>query len=63
MSRFEKMYPASESYWRAVILSGANAASYKFTLAKALLELASKGTTFIKLDGQVQLINATFLRA
>ena len=50
MSRFEEMYPSSESYWRAVILFGANAASYKFALAKALLELASKETTFIKLD-------------
>ncbi|MDP9025836.1 MAG: HNH endonuclease [Candidatus Eremiobacteraeota bacterium] len=50
MSQFEEMYPSDESYWRAVILFGANAASYKFALAKALLDLASKETVFIKLD-------------
>lgn len=42
--------PSLESCWRAVILFGNNVASYKFALAKSLLELADKETTFIKLE-------------
>lgn len=38
-----------ESYWRSIILYGENVASYKFALAKSLLELASAGKTFITL--------------
>lgn len=44
------MYPSSESCWRAVILFGFNAASYKFALAKTLLDLASKESTFITIE-------------
>ena len=42
--------PSLESYWRAIILFGNNVASYKFALAKALLDLADEKTTFIKLE-------------
>ena len=30
-----------ESYWRSIVLFGKNTASYKFSLGKALLEMAS----------------------
>jgi hypothetical protein len=38
-----------ENYWRAVILFGQNVASYKFALAKSLIELSSPGQTSITL--------------
>ena len=38
-----------ESYWRSIILFGANVASYKFALAKSLLEIAATGKTNISL--------------
>ena len=37
---FSEYKPNDENYWRSVILFGRNVASYKFALAKALLELA-----------------------
>lgn len=40
---FQEKYPALESYWRSVILVGRNVASYKFALAKSLLEIAPTG--------------------
>lgn len=46
---FKEQFPSLESYWRAVILFGANVASYKFALAKSLLELASQGKTSVTL--------------
>jgi hypothetical protein len=39
-----------ENYWRAVILFGQNAASYKFALAKSLIELSEKRQDDIKLE-------------
>jgi 5-methylcytosine-specific restriction endonuclease McrA len=50
MGRFEEVSPSRESYWRAIILFGRNVASYKFALAKSLLELASNEATSISLD-------------
>jgi hypothetical protein len=47
---FIEAQPTREDYWRSVILFGLNAASYKFALAKSLLELASREQNFIKLD-------------
>lgn len=41
--------PSLETYWRSIILYGENVASYKFALAKSLLELAPRGNTFITL--------------
>ena len=50
MPHFHEEHPALETYWRSVILFGQNSATYKFALAKALLELADAQTTTIKLD-------------
>jgi len=47
---FIEVQPTREDYWRSVILFGRNVASYKFALAKSLLELASNEPNFIKLD-------------
>ena len=49
-SRFYDIDPTLENYWRGVILFGRNVASYKFALAKSLLELASKKSDFIPLE-------------
>jgi hypothetical protein len=48
--KFSPAKPSLDSCWRAVILFGRNVASYKFALAKSLLELADKETTFISLE-------------
>jgi hypothetical protein len=50
VSSFEDFCPSNESYWRAIVLFGQNSASYKFALAKSLLELAAKKTTRISLE-------------
>ncbi|MBD1836643.1 HNH endonuclease domain-containing protein [Coleofasciculus sp. FACHB-501] len=42
--------PSLEDYWRGIILFGQNVASYKFALAKSLLELAPKGKSVIPLE-------------
>jgi hypothetical protein len=42
MTPFTEVHPCLESYWRAVILFGRNVASYKFALAKSLIELAGR---------------------
>jgi len=47
---FQETQPSLESYWRSVILFGRNAASYKFALAKSLLEIAPTGKTVITLE-------------
>ena len=49
-SRFYDINPTLENYWRGVILFGRNVASYKFALAKSLLELADKKSDFIPLE-------------
>lgn len=50
IERFKEEHPSLESYWRSVILFGRNVASYKFALAKSLLEIAPTGKTVITLD-------------
>lgn len=50
MSRFYEIEPTTENYWRAIILFGRNSASYKFALAKALLDFQASGKTQIPLD-------------
>lgn len=50
ISTFQEEYPSIESYWRSIILFGKNVASYKFALAKSLLEIAPTGKTIITLD-------------
>ncbi len=42
--------PTIENYWRGIILFGKNSASYKFALAKSLLELADSTTDLVTLD-------------
>jgi hypothetical protein len=39
MAEFLERQRTPENYWRAVILFGQNVASYKFALAKSLIEL------------------------
>ncbi|MQN01191.1 MAG: hypothetical protein DUD27_03265 [Lachnospiraceae bacterium] len=50
VKEFQEYYPSIESYWRSIILFGRNVATYKFALAKSLLELANKGKTEITLE-------------
>ena len=42
--------PQIEDYWRGIILFGRNVASYKFSLAKSLLELSPQSGQLIKLS-------------
>ena len=42
--------PKLEDYWRSIILFGRNVASYKFALAKSLLELQPESGQLIKLE-------------
>ena len=37
-------------YWRAVVLFGQNVASYKFALAKSLIELSAESESFVTLE-------------
>lgn len=39
-----------ETLWRSIILFGRNVASYKFALAKALLEQVQTGASFVRMD-------------
>lgn len=50
IDEFNEAYPSLESYWRSIILFGHNVASYKFALAKSLLEIVPTGKTVISLD-------------
>jgi 5-methylcytosine-specific restriction endonuclease McrA len=43
MGQFEQQNPSLENYWRAVILFGRNVASYKFALAKSLIDVSESG--------------------
>lgn len=47
---FQEEHPSLESYWRSIVLFGNNVASYKFALAKSLLEIAPTGKHAISLD-------------
>lgn len=42
--------PALEDYWRGIVLFGRNVASYKFALAKSLLELQPQAGTLVTLE-------------
>jgi len=50
MAEFLERQRTLENYWRAVILFGQNVASYKFALAKSLIELSDRGQDFVKLE-------------
>ena len=49
IEEFKEQYPSLESYWRSIILFGRNVASYKFALAKSLLEIAPTGKKSLRL--------------
>ena len=50
MAEFLERERTLENYWRAVILFGQNVASYKFALAKTLIELSTHDNDSIKLE-------------
>ena len=50
MSDFYKYEPTLENFWRSIVLFGKNTASYKFALAKTLIELDNSTNDFIKLE-------------
>lgn len=47
MTEFTSISPTLEDYWRSIILFGRNSATYKFALAKSLLDLAPSGKNFL----------------
>ena len=47
--RFIEPTPTPATSWRSVVLFGANVASYKFALAKSLLEIAAAGNDHVTL--------------
>ena len=47
---FTDTSPDSETYWRSIILFGRNVASYKFALAKSLLEIGTHEGELIRLE-------------
>ena len=49
MNKFIIDQPSLDSYFRGIVLFGKNAATYKFALAKSLIELTSNGTDFVSL--------------
>jgi hypothetical protein len=49
MTEFHLTTPGADSNWRSIILFGRNVASYKFALAKALLDLADEQKTQLTL--------------
>ena len=50
MARFYDIDPSLDNYWRAIILFGRNTASYKFALAKALIDLKETGKSEFSLE-------------
>jgi hypothetical protein len=47
---FLATHPLIEDYWRAIILFGLNAASYKFSLANALFDLKASSGKLVTFD-------------
>ena len=50
MTVFFENDPSNSSFWRSIILYGKNVASYKFALAKSIIEIKSKNKEFISLE-------------
>ncbi len=50
MTAFTDTSPGLETYWRSIILFGRNVASYKFALAKSLIEIGGREHELIKLE-------------
>ena len=58
MAEFLERQRTPENYWRAVILFGQNVASYKFALAKTLIELSAHDNESVKLEALAELSRA-----
>jgi 5-methylcytosine-specific restriction endonuclease McrA len=54
MAEFYEVTPTLDNYWRSIVLFGRNVASYKFALAKSLLEFRDRGNDLIRLDELAQ---------
>lgn len=54
MSQFIDKNPSLDEYWRSIILFGRNVASYKFALAKTLLQFKERGNDLIRMDELAQ---------
>jgi hypothetical protein len=50
MADFLERSPTLDNYWRSIILFGRNVASYKFALAKSLLEFIERGDDLVTLE-------------
>ena len=50
MVDFLERSPTLDNYWRSIILFGRNVASYKFALAKSLLEFKQRGDDAVTLE-------------
>ena len=50
IAKFQEQFPSTDSYWRSIVLFGNNVASYKFALAKSLLELSESGQSTVSLE-------------
>src|SRR4051795_3622624 len=50
MSDFLAKRPTTDANWRAVVLFGRNVASYKFAMAKTLLEMADRANDRVPLE-------------
>jgi hypothetical protein len=50
MISFEESRPTRESLWRSIVLFGRNVATYKFALAKSLLEVARAEKTLVSFE-------------
>lgn len=50
MTGFTDTAPDIETYWRSIILFGRNVASYKFALAKSLIEIGSREQELVRLE-------------
>ena len=50
MPRFLDVQPTAANQWRAIVLFGRNAATYKFALGRALLELAGRDDDLVPVE-------------
>jgi hypothetical protein len=48
--RFMTEHPSLDSFWRAIVLFGRNVASYKFALARALVDVNAEGQELVSLE-------------
>ena len=61
---FVDVEPTLENYWRAIILFGRNTASYKFALAKSLIDVSlDSKSDLITLDDLALPYAHAFMRA